>query len=561
MAALRLRGMGVLVALTFATAAFGDGVYIPERAVRKIPEIPAQRAVLSWRDGQETLLISSALDSESQKLGWIIPLPAVPKTIEKQTPGTLKTLDFCIQPEITHDLYPQVVFAVYAFFVINVVLATLLFKKKERLGFLLVELFFIAVVPALMLPALGSGRPSITKAANAAVEKTATVGSYQIGILRPQKLDNLNAWLAENGFSVLPSTAASPVADYIAKGWVFAATKLVRGESGANAPHPIQMTFAAPKPVYPLKLTALAGGRTTFEIFVIADDRMACAELREEFCDQFSRALNPADYGDIHYETTVCFLEKTTDQIIGHPAICPLMWDKCILTKFAGTIDADRMTADLQFDKKPFEGYRQHFYTEQGAYHLSLILFVCMTGCWLAGSMVAYRAKIVRPWGLTRYLGRVLLPVVAMYGIGVTILFACLPKLAASEVVTGRHWRGAQLVSLHGDIAEALQDRPWILQRTAKQIGESLLQLCGEKWEQRRLQNPVTGADVLLEDSPGNFTVEKSDKGVIVRIYDHIGRPILIEEPIPEAGKQGRGGQGEEIRSSAPRGRGQTSNP
>jgi hypothetical protein len=69
MAALRLRGMGVLVALTFATAAFGDGVYIPERAVRKIPEIPAQRAVLSWRDGQETLLISSALDSESQKLG------------------------------------------------------------------------------------------------------------------------------------------------------------------------------------------------------------------------------------------------------------------------------------------------------------------------------------------------------------------------------------------------------------------------------------------------------------------------------------------------------------
>ena len=71
----------------------------------------------------------------------------------------------------------------------------------------------------------------------------------------------------------------------------------------------------------------------------------------------------------------------------------------------------------------------------------------------------------------------------------------------------------------------------------------------------------MTGADVLLEDSPGNFTVEKSDKGVIVRIYDHIGRPILIEEPIPEAGKQGRGGQGEEIRSSAPRGRGQTSNP
>ena len=33
------------------TAAFGDGCYIPERAFRKFPEIPAQRAVLAWKDG------------------------------------------------------------------------------------------------------------------------------------------------------------------------------------------------------------------------------------------------------------------------------------------------------------------------------------------------------------------------------------------------------------------------------------------------------------------------------------------------------------------------------
>ena len=110
-----------------------------------------------WKDGQETLLISSALDSESQKLGWIIPLPAAPNSIEKQSPGGLKTLDFCIQPEITHDLHPQVVFAIYAFFVANLALATLLFKKNP-LGFLLLELFLFGVVPALMLPAFGRWR-------------------------------------------------------------------------------------------------------------------------------------------------------------------------------------------------------------------------------------------------------------------------------------------------------------------------------------------------------------------------------------------------------------------
>jgi len=85
-------------------AAFADGVYLPDRAVRKLPGIPTQRALLSWRDGTETLLIASALDSESQRLGWLVPLPSVPRDISKADPGALKTLAFCVQPRITHDL-------------------------------------------------------------------------------------------------------------------------------------------------------------------------------------------------------------------------------------------------------------------------------------------------------------------------------------------------------------------------------------------------------------------------------------------------------------------------
>jgi hypothetical protein len=159
------------------------------------------------------------------------------------------------------------------------------------------------------------------------------------------------------------------------------------------------------------------------------------------------------------------------------------MWDKCILTKFAGTMDADRMTADLHFDKKSLEAYRQHFYTEQGAYHFAIILFASLTGCWLAGSMVACRAKIVQEWGLTRYLGRVLFPPVALYAVAATILFACLPKLAASEVVvTGHHWWQSRFAfSLRNEIRAGLQDQPQILERTPKQIAESLLMFFGRQ--------------------------------------------------------------------------------
>ena len=72
---MRLRFLGVVAMLLSASVALADGCYIPKRAVRKFPEIPAQRAVLSWAHGVETLVISSALDSEAQKLGWIIPIP------------------------------------------------------------------------------------------------------------------------------------------------------------------------------------------------------------------------------------------------------------------------------------------------------------------------------------------------------------------------------------------------------------------------------------------------------------------------------------------------------
>ena len=127
------------------------------------------------------------------------------------------------------------------------------------------------------------------------------------------------------------------------------------------------MTFSSKEPVYPLKLTAVAGGSTAFEVFVIADDRAACDLLKEEFCDRFTenkRAHLPEE--EDPHETDMDFSGETTHWRIGHPAICALMWNNCILTKFAGTIDAGKMTSDIQFDWKRFKPYQQHFYTIQG---------------------------------------------------------------------------------------------------------------------------------------------------------------------------------------------------
>jgi hypothetical protein len=377
--AMHLRYLGVIAFMLSASVAFGDGCYVPERAVRKIPEIVGQRAVLSWKDGVETLVISSALDSEAQTLGWIIPVPAVPTKIEKATPGALKTLDFCIQPKITHDLSREVRATLVAVFIANLLWGTWLFKRK-RFGDLLLSVFFLFIFTGLLLPALGmAGAGSVTKASSVQVGNTATVGSYAISIVRPSRPDGLDEWLTENGFAALPKVAGPIIADYISQGWNFAAVKLTRGESGANAPHPIKLAFASNQAVYPMKLTAIGGGRPGFELFVIGDDRASCDTLQEEFFDRFSKTENkewpkPEPHFLCSGQTTICG--------VGHSEICSLMWDNCVLTKLVGNVDAASMTKDIHFDWKPFKSHQDHFFTQYGAGCLAVILFVIVVGGW-----------------------------------------------------------------------------------------------------------------------------------------------------------------------------------
>ena len=131
-------------------------------------------------------------------------------------------------------------------------MGTLLFDRKRFLT-VLVSLLLLFLFLSLLLPAAGTaGAGAATKEPNPLVEKSVEVGSYGITVLRPTQLDGLNKWLADNGFSALPTGAEGTIADYISKGWVFAAIKLTRGESGLNAPHPIKMVFAAKEPIYPM---------------------------------------------------------------------------------------------------------------------------------------------------------------------------------------------------------------------------------------------------------------------------------------------------------------------
>ena len=94
-----------------------------------------------------------------------------------------------------------------------------------------------------MLPALAASRTSATRSVNLQAEKTATVGSYEISHLRPKKPADLNAWLSENRFSVLPAGADTGGCRLHLQRLGVRRNQAGTHSVRAITPHPVAMTF------------------------------------------------------------------------------------------------------------------------------------------------------------------------------------------------------------------------------------------------------------------------------------------------------------------------------
>ena len=518
--------------LTAATA-FADGFYIT--AARKVPEIQAQRALLKWKDGTETLMIASALDSESQSLGWIIPLPSVPSEIAKADPGALQTLEFCVQPRITHDLREEAL-RITVSVLIAILILFIWLSRPHRFFSWLGFLFILWVLTGLMMPTMGLSGSSARKS-TLRVEKTAMVGSYEIAILSAKNIGDLNAWLAGNGFNSLPDAAGPAVANYIRDNWVFAAIKLTREQAGANTPHPITMTFQSREAVYPLQLTALPGSTPVFELFVLGDQRANTGLLKTEFCDSYEKG-DPGNYKKHHVSSMGTkgyefFWATNSDQAIGQSDICKLMWDGCVLTKLSGAISPAKMADDLKIRWSAYQPFQQHFYTIHGAKSGAYILFVSLFGGFVFVSLILNRKRVKLPRGLQRWLGWRVLPAAVICGAAALIFYAVVPKISVDEtqLSTWPGMKGAHVVDVSNYIQNFLKDNPSIFEKSESEIAQSILAGLNE-WprnDPHKYPNRIFGGDLAIATTPGNFTVEKEGSKVLVRVYDAIGHPIVLE--------------------------------
>jgi len=338
---------GVLGVFLLSSVAVGDGFYSPEAAYQASVGIPLQRAIVVHRDGVETLVVESTMETASPTVGWILPLPAPPTSLEVDESRTLWTFLMGVHGEAIAIRRPDLNLNLFGLHVglpllwCIVAIGGIVFALWARgLGWLeWSQLVILVGTAALPMYLIFRPSPTINDRAQLDVLREEQVGSYNVSVLRAESSGALVQWLGEQDLRPLDDVGRRLVDDYVGRGWCFTVARLRRDRHGFAAPHPLRATFPAAQPIYPMKLSSLAGSRTRVELLVISD-RLATAEgFRIIAADWFYP--NPRT-GSRYYHS------KVARFMLMQPA-APLLWDGCFVTRLQGDLAPEDMDRDITF--------------------------------------------------------------------------------------------------------------------------------------------------------------------------------------------------------------------
>ena len=383
-------GLALLSLLFVYHFSYADGVYIPE-ARKKIPNIPVQRAVVKYHEGNEALIIESTLDGEGGHYGWIIPVPNPPKKFDKVSPGLLKTLALQIQPKIHHVEPHEKVFGFRITSIITILIVMTCFGIMRWgvtggiVPLILLPLAFF-ILPNFVEYKAGVGSSSIADPL-VKITKSEIVGNYEIFVLEVKESSVLDTWLVNNGFGKFQPEAAKIIDDYISHDWFFVVAKLRTSFDGMATPHPVMLEFETDRPVYPMKLTAIPGSTVYLELYVVGEKEALPVNysIKKEYCNFF-------DYGKIPEYSNISEPDAPTGFIprehfgpymeIAHLDALKVMWDGCVVTKFAGKITSKKMKEDMLFQFKDAAPFRSELYSSIGAYNKAyyVVLVILILG-------------------------------------------------------------------------------------------------------------------------------------------------------------------------------------
>ncbi|HUX14905.1 MAG TPA: DUF2330 domain-containing protein [Phycisphaerae bacterium] len=511
--------------------ALADGMYVPERAYPVLPAIPVQRALIVYHDGMETLVVESAMETDSPNVGWILPLPAEPVKLAPAEGGLLTTLAICTGPTVTHDLHAICWPAVWILgLVAPVALKAMLSKNGVTVGGVLAWILLYGLMFSIFSHA-GMTSPSHSAVA---VRTSRRIGNYDVAVLRTPAAAALSDWLEENAFHPLDERGLALVEDYIHRGWCFVVARLARDQGGEATPHPISATFPAAEPVYPMRLTALAGSTVHVELYVAADRMVEAPRFRCAASAMYHPLPKDEEYPFAWFQYAYPF-----DLAVGQTDLCDMLWDGCIVTRLQADLRPEAMNKDVELALVEFEPHWDHFYSARGRLGAAIAIllwgavplsFCCAVafyrrtwpeGKW-AGRFIALLAGGVLAIAAVVYIAAPVVPV----GPG-TRLYDIRTRQVAYETI-------AQAMVRSGDLHAGMSAKEMdAVPQRAVDLG-----LIEPDYAEGFLTNPFTGTPSRCERSPGNFATSRIGDEVYFCLYDEVGRESrVVALPLPPAGK------------------------
>lgn len=219
-----------------------DGMFVAPKFVwdkHKDINEPTQKAILVYDAGREDLILQVKYEGPVEEFGWLIPVPGLPTVQE----GSMKC--FYELSKYTQEH----------------------FEPRWQRG----------ITDGGTLGAGGNAKPEPVK-----VIEITTIGAYKIAVLSTKDAGALENWLATNLF-YFPTNKTDALDTYVKQHWYFIAVKVNLGqgllgtisnklELASGELHPLQISFASDRCVYPLKISSVNGKPSEVQVYVLSPE-------------------------------------------------------------------------------------------------------------------------------------------------------------------------------------------------------------------------------------------------------------------------------------------------
>jgi len=510
-----LLALGIILLATSLASANGGFKSAP--AYPAPPAIPVQRAMIVYQDGIEMLIVESSFDTPSPDVGWILPLPAEPTSLQAGDSGMLRTVCNAIQPSVTGGLEGFVHITRMLLIVLLIWTALSMYLPRRSIAALLVV--FVALVAAsVLLPTLSAPRGYLF-GDGIAIASAQRVGNYDATVLRADEAVALSQWLADQELAPLEASEQAIIDDYIARGWCFVVARLVREGDGVATPHPLVATFPVDKPVFPMKLTAIGRSDTRVELIVVADQQASADAFDCVAADSFH--LFPGQSEGVNMRVGPTMQASKHSLEIGHPDAVEHMWDGCVVTKLQADLSPQQMDRDVEMTLSPLTPQRQHFYGERARHDLFVGILQ------LGGIAIALTTGIALRGG--RKPDRLFVNAVAVLLVlafaSAAIARALLPVIPTAETTRRAFYFGHYIPREQRQVALSLIASGQLYAGITEQELAALLPEFEEEVE------PPEGMKYRIERSPGNVALRTIDGETWFCTYGPAGNEHRLRLP------------------------------